>query len=67
MVTLSEQQVMTCCACQSYARTLANMIRDARSGEEVIMAARQVWWKQVQPLSGCPSTPHAAEGAAMHS
>ncbi len=47
MAALSEQQIMTCCACRTFATALAAMITDARSSQDVIAAARQVWWKQV--------------------
>jgi hypothetical protein len=50
MVALSERQVMTCCACRSYGSTLSAMLAEARTVEDVLAAARDVWWKQVQRL-----------------
>ena len=50
MMALTEQQIMTCCACQSYASTLSTVLAEARSSEDVVAAARDVWWKQVQRL-----------------
>ena len=41
---------MTCCACRSYASTLSAILAEARTAEDVVAAARDVWWKQVQRL-----------------
>ncbi len=58
MEALNEQQIMTCCACRSFATALAAMVTDARSSQDVIAAARQVWWKQVQALDLMSLHPH---------
>ena len=78
MVALSEQQIMTCCACRSFASTLAAMIAHAESSEGVIAVARDIWWKQVRPLDlrslhsaplsvAAQRSPCTAEAARCHS
>lgn len=48
---LTQDEIFTCCACQSYASALATTMQVIDSVDQVIEASRRLWWNET-PVTG---------------